>query len=120
MKTKLRYAKTPHPIDSAVDVDFSGMRRSGSHDIAGAINPMRNFSPHGATDIPREDIAESLAVVGQITRVVADGKLVDQLRVDSRIPLSRRICEWWMVVIFLRHRNRSRCRMNAVISFRVT
>src|SRR5215212_11924606 len=120
MKTKLRYAMAPHPIDPAVDVDFAGMRRSGSLDMAGAINPMRNFSPHGATDVPREDIAVSVPVVGQITRVVADGKLIDQLGVDCRIPLSRCICERWMVMICPRHRNRYRCRMNNVISFRMT
>src|SRR6185503_16269832 len=120
METKLGYAMIPHPIDPAVDVDFAGMLRSGSFDIAGAINPMRNFSPHGATDVPREDIAVSVPVVGQITRVVADGKLIDQLRVDCLIPLSWCICERWMVKVCSCHRNRSRCRMNTVINFRMT
>src|SRR6185503_19141606 len=119
-KTKFHYAVTLHPIDPAVDVDFAGMRRIGSHDMSGAIDPMWNFSSHRATHVPREDVAVSVAVVGQITRVVADGKLIDQLGVDCRIALSRCICERWMVKICPRHRNCSRCRMNTVKSFMMT
>ena len=64
VKTKLCDAMTSHPRDAAVDVNFAGVWCVRSRYVARIVNPVRNFSAHGATDIPRKDIAVGVAIVG--------------------------------------------------------
>ena len=79
VKTKLCDAMTSHPNYSAVDVNFTGMRRVRCRYVARTVNPVRNFSAHGTTDVLRKDIAVSVAMVGQVTGIISHGELIDQL-----------------------------------------
>lgn len=75
-----------HPVDAAVDIYFAGRRCERRGSVPRIIDPVRDFGAHGAGHIPCEDIAVSNPIVRQVTRVVANGELIDKLSIKSREP----------------------------------